>query len=367
LSSNVATKGRIIEWDAPSTSTSFIATGQILKQTTSAFSTPLSGGYVFGVAGEDYSGPHRMSCTGVMTGSGGTFSNGEQDCNEDGTTDHETGMTGSYTSLDASGRGTASIVSSHGTSHVAVYMVSSSKLLMVGTDPQTGTPVYSGEMRSQSGTFGNSSLNAKAIFYLTGLDLNGGSVAQQVDIGTFTGNGAGSGSVTVIEDDAGTLTQQPPFTCTYSVASNGRVTLSGGCGGNNNPVLYLTAVNTGLMEGTGNSVESGQFEPQTGGPFTTNSLSGTFFMGTAMVAYQAESVVASVSLTNGTATGLSDDIGASGQTEGNVISGNITISSDGSFSTEGGLIPNAYVISPSKFVVIDASSQPTTSILLGEK
>lgn len=361
LSSNVATKGRIMEWDAPLSSASFIATGQLLKQTTSAFSGGLSGGYVFSVAGFDLGTAARMTCTGVLPASGGTFSAGEQDCNDGADVAHETGITGTYSALDFSGRGTGTLVTSNGTSHIAVYMVSSSKLLMLGID-SSGTPIYSGEIRSQSGTFGSSSLNAKAIYYLTGTGPSG----QRVDIGTFTGNGSGSANGTAIEDDAGTLTQQPDFTCNYTVASNGRVALTGANCGNHNPVLYLTAANTGFMEGTGNSIQVGPFEPQTGGPFSNSTVSGTFFTGTTMVTYQAESDVGSISLTNGTVTGTSDDIGAGDQTEGRTFTDSITIAADGSFSTEGGAI-NAYVISPSKFVVIDAAEQSTTSVMVGEK
>jgi hypothetical protein len=305
-----------------------------------------------------------MVCAGVMTASGGALSNGEQDCDEDGTAVHGAlgSLTGSYTSLDASGRGTASMVSSNGTSHVAVYMVSGSRLLMLAIDPLNGTPVYSGELRSQSGPFSNSSLSAQAVLYLTGV----GSSGQLVDIGTLIGNGSGSVNVTIIEDDSGTLSQRPPFTCTSTVASNGRVTISGTNCGNHNPVLYLNAANTGFMVGTGMTVESGQFEPQTGGPFSNSSMSGTFFIGTDMVAYQAESVVGSLSLANGSVTGLNDDIGAGDQSEGRSITASFTINSDGSFSAEGGAI-NAYVISSSKFVIIDAYDQATTSILVGEK
>jgi len=355
LSSNVANKGRIIEWETGSSA--FIASGQLLKQTVSG---NLSGGYVFGTSGEDYTGPNAMSCVGVLAASGGAFSAGEQDCNEVGTVDHETGMTGTYTSLDASGRATASIVSSHGTSHLVAYMVSSSKLLMMGTDPQTSTPVYRGEMRSQSGTFNNTSLDGISVFYMSGLS---GSGSKDAVIGLFT-NTNGNATVDVYEDDAGTTSHQS-FACSYTVAANGRVTLSGAdC--TPGPPLYLTAARAGLIETGGSSVTIGAVEPQAAGPFSTASVSGTFFMGTYSVPSQsAEPSTGWVTLSAGDVSGMSDFSSDSYQAAGQAFTDSYSVDTAGWVTITGdGTLPTAIVISGNKVVKIDPAGSENLNPML---
>jgi hypothetical protein len=364
LSSNVATKGRIIEWETGSTA--FVASGQLLKQTTSAFSTGVTGKYVFGITGEDHSGPVAMSCVGVMTASGGSFSSGQEDCNIGGTPDNQASMTGTYTTLDASGRGTLSIVSSHGTSHIANYMVSSSKLLMLGTDDPSGSPVYSGEMRSQSGTFNNASLNGISVFYLSG--IKGDGVNGNAVIGLFTGSN-GSATIDMYEDGAGTTTHQA-FACSYTVASNGRVTLSGAdC--TPGPPLYLTAARAGIMETAGDSVTIGAVEAQAAGPFSTSSISGTFFMGTNLVPSQsAEPSIGSVTMNAGTVSGTSDVSSTNYQNAGQTFTDSYSINSTGWVTITGdGTTPTALVISGNKTVKIDpaGSSNPIPMLLIMEK
>lgn len=364
LSSSVATKGRIIEWETGSTA--FVGSGQLLKQTASAFSTGVTGKYVFGIAGQDHSGPVAMSCVGVMTAGSLAFSAGEEDCNEAGTIDHQTGMTGTYTALDGSGRGTLSIVSTHGTSHVASYMVSGSKLLMLGTDDPSAAPVYSGEMRSQSGTFNSASLNGISAFYMSG--LKGDGVNGDAVIGLFTGNN-GTASIDMYEDSASTTTHQT-FNCSYSVASTGRVILSGtDC--TPGPPLYLTAARTGFMETAGNSVTIGAVEPQAAGPFSTSTIAGTFFMGTNLVATQsAEPSTGWVTMNAGSVSGTSDVSSTTYQTAGQAFTDSYSVNSAGWVTITGdGTTPTALVISTNKTVKIDptGSGNPIPMLLIMEK
>ncbi len=360
LSSNVATKGRIIEWETGSSA--FIASGQLLKQTISG---GLSGAYVFSIAGEDHSGPVPIACAGVMNGSGGNFSAGEEDCNDGGTADHETGMTGVYTALDSSGRGTSSLVTSHGTSHIVFYMASSSKLLMLGTDPQSSTPSFSGEMRSQSGTFNSSSLNGISVFYLSGFSGGGNADAT---LGLLSGN-SGTATISLYEDDGGTFHTSPGLSCSYTVASNGRVILTGtNCTGQA-PVLYLTAASSGLMVSPG-GVSSGAFEPQAAGPFSNSSESGTFFTGTSLVPLQsAEPGVGWVTLSNGSVNGVSDDTSTTFQNADGAFSDTYTVNSAGWVTLAGDSNPTLVVISGSKLVKIDPSksTDPNPMLLILEK
>jgi Putative Ig domain len=360
LSSNVATKGRIIEWETGASA--FIASGQLLKQTISG---GLSGAYVFSIAGQDHSGPVPIACAGAINGSGGNFSAGEEDCNDGGTPDHETGMTGTYTSLDASGRATASLLTSHGTSTIVFYMASSSKLLMLGTDPQSSTPSFSGEMRSQSGTFNNASLSGIAVFYMSGFSGGGNGDAT---LGLLNGS-SGTATISLYEDNGGTFHTSLGFSCSYAVASNGRVILTGtNCTGQS-PVLYLTAANAGLMVNAG-GVSSGAFEPQAAGPFSNSSESGTFFTGTSLVPLQsAEPGVGWVTLTNGSVTGVSDDTSPTFQNADGSFSDTYTVNSAGWVTLAGDSNPTLVVISGSKLVKIDPSkaSDPNPMLLILEK
>jgi len=360
ISSNVATKGRIIEWETGSSA--FIASGQLLKQTISG---SLGGSYVFSIAGEDYSGPVTMTCIGVWTASSGALSAGEQDCNDGGIPAHESGMTGTYTSLDASGRGTSSMVSSHGTSHIAFYMASSSELLMVGADPQSSTPGYSGEMRLQSGTFNSSSLSGVSVFYLNGFGGGGQTIA---DIGLFTGN-AGTATVNMYEDQGGT-TSNTTFSCSYTVAANGRVSLSGGTNCTPGPSLYLTAAGSGFMQTNGNGSDTGAMEPQAAGPFSNTSEAGTFFMGTTLVPMQTvEPGVGWVTLNNGSVTGDSDYSSTTDQEADNSFSDTYTVDSAGFVTLAGDSNPTLLLITGSRLVKIDpsSSSDPNPMLMILQK
>ena len=354
VSGGVAAKGRILEWETGSSA--FIATGQLLQQQTSAFSAGLNGSYVFAMAGEDtnsQSGPVRIACTGVLPAAGGSFGVGVQDCNDGGNMQLAGALSGgSYSSLDSSGRGTGSVVSSNGTSNIAIYMVDSSKLLMMGTDT-TGVPFYAAEMRAQSGTFNNASLTGISVFYLSGVDGSGAN--GDAILGLFTGNN-GSAGINLYEDDGGTISNHSPSSgCSYSVASNGRATMSGtDC--KQPPVLYLTAARTGLMMGTG-SVISGAFEPQAAGPFNNSSVSGTFFAGTGVVPSQsAEPGVGYVTLTNGSVAGVSDNTSTTDQSADSSFSDTYSIDSNGWVTLSGDSDPTLVVISGSKLVKIDPSN-----------
>jgi len=288
ISSGTATQGRIIEFD-PATSSAFIASGQILRQTTANFSGGLSGSYAFEQSG---AGSHnRVVAVGVLSASSGSFSNGEVDMNVAGSLSHTTGITGTYASADSNGRFTfTTTVPSASTSHGAGYMVSSSQFLFLTTDASTTYGVLPGQMQQQSGTFSNSSLSGNMVFYMTGLGPVGGFAI--VDIGLLSANGTGSFTRT---DYSGTL--QTSLTCTYSIASNGRTTITSSA---QPPVFYLTAANTAFMLDTSVDVEIGQVLAQTvpGSGFTTASMAGTFFGGTTEIVNQnaeAEGEMATVS------------------------------------------------------------------------
>ncbi len=358
-----ATKGRIIEFDSPS-SAAYIAAGQIAKQDPTAFSAGLTGNYVFDLAGLDFSKPARVGFAGVMSASGGQITNLEEDINESGTLQHFAPgtITGTYTAFDSTGRATATFSSGGSTVSTGVlYMVSTSNLFYLQT---SSNPVVAGVVEQQTGTFSASSLNLPAVFAESGRSGAG----AKATIGIFTGHGDGTASVAIHEDDAGALSPKV-VGCTYTVASNGRTPLSGPQCGTGVPILYLTSANTGVMLGTDTGVSTGHLEPQGAGPFTDASVSGTFFMGTDQVVEQsAEADAGSITLNAGSVTGTTAHTSTTSQNANQTITDTYSVNADGTFSlaSEGTAVVGI-VISGTKLVRINQPTSLEPTILVIEK
>jgi hypothetical protein len=358
--SSVATEGRMVEWDNPTSSTYFAATGHILQQTASSFSGGLSGSYVFQEGGGS---PNRFGSVGVISASGGSLTNGESDQNSAGTVSTTTGMTGTYGSADSNGRFDITITApSTAAGTTVAYMVSGSQSLFIVTT--TGSAL-AGEMQQQSvpaGGFSNSSLNGAMVLYTTGLTSSGS--GGRAEFGLITATPAtASLAVTDYVDNAGTWSTPNPdiFTCTYSVASNGRMTVSGAnCTGG--PVFYLTDANTAFMLGEESNGALGQVEPQVvpSGGFTAASLSGTFYMGNLEVVSfgvaSAEQVgVGALTLNSSGGYSITTDYTSTyGQDADKTETGTIaTVYSNGTFSFSSSGPIGGIIISSTESVIID--------------
>jgi hypothetical protein len=375
MSSSIATGGRMIEWDGPSAS-AYIAAGQLLRQSASAFAPGLSGSYVFRTVGWDPSPlGGRDVCVGELIASGNTLTGLEQDCNDAGTVSNTVNPvpTGTYTTLDANGRGTGIIALGETNSNITIYAVSSSQLLVVNAD---SGPFASGEWDQQSVPAGGSgftqaSLGGSMVFYLNGLSLVG--TATAVSVERASADGTSSMAITYYEDRAGTMQVSSTYTCTYDVEPNGRVTLSSStqsCGGTP-PLLYLAGLNTGFIVDASPGVDTGSFEPQSAGPFSNASLSGSFFGGLAEAVIQ--SAQAEVDLLapdgSGNITGTTDISSTSAQDTGSpFLAATYTVNSDGTFSVSSsdGAVAGI-IISNTKFVMISpstfATSDPTLLVM----
>ncbi len=355
LSSGVATKGRIIEWESPS-SDSYIAAGEMRLQDPSSFASGLSGNYAFSMVGVDVNPtPARTGSVGVLTAAGGSFINGEEDVNAlggggGGNIYHITGMTGTYGTADSHGRFTGTIVApSFGTFHLAFYLVSSSEVYVVTTDVPGTTAVLSGEMREQIGTFDKTSFNGKMVLYASGGISPAGGV---VSIMTADGNGS--------VDFFGY-----PFS--YTVAANGRtlLTITGG----STEFLYLSSANKGFFINNDWERFFGEFEPQAAGPFDNSILAGTFFLGTDEVVRQSVSTdIGSATLDGiGGITFVIDLSSTSSQVAASSVTDTYTVQPDGTMTLgSSGSTVVGIVVSESKFVWIGhLISEPT--ILVFEK
>jgi hypothetical protein len=377
ISSNIATGGRMIEWDSPSVS-AFIAAGQLLLQNSSAFAGGLSGSYVFRNVGWDPSTlGGRDVCVGVITAGGNTFTGLEQDCN-DASAVSTTGapdVAGTYSSLDANGRGTGILALMTSNSNVTFYAVSSSQLLVVNADPG---PFASGEWDQQSvppggAGFTAASLKGNMVFYLSGLSLVG--TATAVSMETASADGTSSLAITFYEDRAGTMQVSSTYTCGYAIESSGRVALSSStqsCGGTP-PVLYLAGLNTGFIVDASPGVDTGSFEPQAAGPFKNSSLAGSFFGGMAEVAIQYVQVEVEPVAPNGNGrmTGTTENSSMSTQDAGcSFPDATYSVNSDGTFSASSlGATVAGVIVSPTKFMMFSPSTYATSypTLLVMEK
>ena len=283
LESSIAAAGRMIEWDSPSSS-AYVAAGQLLRQTSSSVAGGLSGSYAFRTIGWDPSAQGgREVCVGVLSASGNTLTGMEQDCNDAWNIISTAVPTvaGTYSMLDANGRGTGIITLGEANSNIVFYAVSNSQLLVVNADPG---PFASGEWDHQSVPAGGegftqASLKGNMVINLNGLSLSG--TASSVSLETATADGINSLAIKFYADRAGAMQVSSTLTCTYAVEPSGRLFLSSdtqSCG-SNTPVLYLTGVNAGFIVDAAPGVDTGSIEPQLAGPFNNASIQGKFLRG----------------------------------------------------------------------------------------
>ena len=362
--SNIATAGRLMEWDSPSSS-AYIAAGQLLRQTSSSFANGLGGGYAFRTIGWDPSAQGgRMVCVGVFSASGRTLSGMEQDCNDAwnvvGTAVPT--VAGTYSTFDANGRGTGIISLGEANSNIVLYAVSSAQLLVVNSDPG---PFAGGEWDQQTMPAGGSgytqaSLKGNMVFHLNGLSLAG--TASAVSFETASADGNSSLAIKFYGDRAGTMQASSTLTCTYAVEPSGRVFLSSdtqSCG-SNTPVIYLYGLDTGFIMDAAPGVDTGSIEPQSAGPFNNASLAGNYWGGTDEVVIQRAQTEVDLAAFDDSVniTGLMDTGSTSAQDVGAFFPATTyAVNPDGTFSvsSSGGAVAGV-IISNSKFVMFSPST-----------
>jgi len=351
-----AGNGRLIEYD-DTTGQGSRGSGALRKANSSAFSlSALHGGWVFGLTGASLHSSGqvlRFVDAGQFSLANGSFS-GTADVNDGGA--YETSnFTGTMSAIDRqTGRGTVSVQSSNGPSDEAVYVVSTSEMLMEQTDsvPNTRTPLVTGSVRQQSGTFNDGSLNGTAVAYMQ--DIHGGDGLDQsvAALFSFAGNGHSS-TLAMDEDLAGTITQDQPSQGTYSVQSNGAVDFGAG-----NPAGFLVSQNKAFFVGRGTSTIFGIMEPQTGGPFSNASVAGTYAAGSLppldyVNAHNELNVGPADGLGTLTISGDSSTPDGLDQWFGAIVNYSIAANGRGTAEAQGDQAPSVvYMISPTKFVVM---------------
>ncbi len=299
--------------------------GVLLKQTPGTIG---AGSYAFGFLGID-SNKSRFGVAGEFQADGsGNITGGLLDVDDSGTLSSSVTITSGAYAIDSNGRGTASITSSLGTYSYSFYVVgvaaaSPVQLLVVSSDPFVpgGVPLVGGSILQQSGGFTAASLGAPGVFQVTA--LSGATVEDQV--GVFSPNGAGGFSLASDQNSGGILSSPSSSTGTYTVdPSTGRTTLATSGFQNSDPVMYLVGTNQAFIIGTDAAVSFGVLTPQSGQPFSSTALSGTYAGGSTAPPSPDVSNAASIALAGGsnftTTADISDATGLSQVQSAEVIS-----------------------------------------------
>jgi len=255
-------------------------------------------------------------------------------------------------------------------------VTSASELNFLSADPVSGGAnlLQQTMLRQGLASFDNTSLNGVSVFRTSGIAQSQDKSKRQapatgapdVVLGLLTTKGDGTGSISYDENKGGTLSQQQTGSVAYSVASNGRVTLTS-FGTITPPVFYLVGKNQAFIVGQDASVAAGYFVGQSGGPFSDTSALGNYWGGSFMPATAGvtDSVTAVFADGMGNLTGTNNTSGPTGVgTES--INATYQVDSTGRAVVSESGSPTAilYVISPTKVALLPATNpNPAFSVL----
>jgi hypothetical protein len=337
ISSGVASRGRVIEFDDSSGSgPGSRGSGILRRQDPNSFTLgALQSQFAFGVDGWTRSGQsgqfYRLTVAGAFTNSGGNL-NGVDDLVSSGgiTSSDTTGLTGTINPISAT---TGRAAGGFDFFNWAIYVVSSSEFFAVGTDPAT-SGMIAGRAIATGNSFTASSLSGNYVVHATG-STNGNADAS-LQLLTMTPGGAQTGTL------AGTVNSYAPGSgaqtsnlsgVTYNVdATAGRTTL--GNPGDNLPVFYLTTPTDGIagfVIGAGADALLGAIEPQTSVVLTP----GTYIFGSEDPSDNTVTNKAGVeSITSGgAASGTYDQSNTSGLQSTQTVSTTVSLDSRGAGNT----------------------------------
>src|SRR6266699_997976 len=376
---------QFIEFDA-SGGTGMIGSGTMEKADTTAYSTArVTGDYAFGAAGFDNAN-NRAAIEGRFTSNGtGTLTNPVGDLNAYGT-DYPMSFTAATYAVSntATGRGTMHLAftfgGTPGSLNFVFYIVNSGKLFVMESDAvTTATPLLNGvlvQQQTPAGGFSNSWLNGNMVIYLTGLSICGtGSGVPKAVAGLLTANGNGALSLTYDENYCRAPNSVTGAPGTYSVASNGRTSITVG---GFSLVAYLEDLNQIFLFVSDSNVLFGFGEPQAAGSFTNSALNGTYAgFATNPAAFGVVVFSGEFSADGATPTGNitgAEDMGVpSGPVSGATFKATYSVASSptngrGTMTVTSGTGGNAvfYMISASKFVAVSLND-PNPAVLIFEQ
>jgi hypothetical protein len=365
---------RFIEFD-----TSGVRGSGILKgRTASQFSnSTLNGTYVLGVTGEESSSA-RVGVLGSLVFNGaGAISGSALDVNDGGNIlPTFINFPGNY-SIDSTGRGTAALFLSgfaSSTLHFAAYVVSSTDVFLVSTDPFVApSPILSGELSQQSSSLPSSStLQGPTIFGMTGISQG---FADAV-IGQMSFDGQNTATALFDENSGGIITNGK-LSGAYNVSLTGRTNLN-----LVNPkthtsttlIAYVIANNTALLMDTTASVRFGALQTQLAAPpFTSGTLLGAFALAPDLAVVSGPPLATGVLSFDGVSavTGTEDLSQTSGLSSGVSLAGTYVVSTKpnngrGQLSFVSPAPQNIvlWIVSNSQFIGLDIDPTNTSPTVL---
>ena len=251
--------------------------GKLRSQDPTSFTTShLNGSYVLGFNGIDLQPCCiRLAMVGTITADGvSAISSADLDINDNGkiTNNLSASPAGAFTCCDANGRGSLNL-SIGKAPDIGFYMINTGDAFLIADDNNSDIFQGVGEaIAVPTGTdFTQASLTGTSVLRTTAQSTSG----PVVDIATVTADGLGAMTSKDNLNSAGTFASSSTQ-FNYTVAPNGRVTLTGG---STPPVLYLSGKNRGFFLGTDPDGTFGILEPQAAPPFSDALFSGRYTLG----------------------------------------------------------------------------------------
>jgi len=351
---NIATLGHIVEVGDGGGFPAPVAGTLRLQDATSFAASQFKGPYAYGVAG----GGIVVAMAGTFVSDGvSALTSSDFDSNVGGnvTSNQSSSPGGTFTCCSANGRGTLNLSNANAPiSSFVIYMINSGDSFLMSGAGVTGEAIAI----PSATTFTQVSLNGAAVLRGTGLS----SIGPIVDIALATADGKSAMTVNDNINDGGAFTSTSTA-LNFTVASNGRVTFTGGT---TPPVVYLYGPNQGFLVSTDTIATLGILEPQAAGPFSDASFSGAYIFGTENSSASSVTIESGVLTANGNgnATGTSDQSTATGSTQNESLSFTYSFPANGVGNIGTGT--TAILISGNKLVFIK-NTDPNPTITVVEK
>lgn len=353
-------------------------TGVMRRQNPAAFAlATFNGDFAFLLPGT-FNGARAAAIGRFASSASGTISNTSMDAAGGGSNFGPLSFSGSLGAVGGGGRGILAVsvtglpAGVNPNWNFAYYIINANEAFAVQIDSvssATPVPTIAGNIVRQSPPFSAASANGTSVFSVNGQDLDLG--GNNVTVGLAVTDGKGNVNGTLDGNEGGGLNSDVPYTGTYSIASNGRGTVTFILNSVNSKPFTLYAIGTDhafLLEGTpavpGKDVQTGLLEPQSGGPFTGASLSGAYAAGSQRPATNLQnmaSLAAFVSgvftLSSGTTVAATVDASGTGLPNPIAITGSFSVSSNGRGAmtlTSGAVATQTviYVVSPGNFYMV---------------
>ena len=197
------------------------ATGNLEQQTATGVSAP-SGNYAYGFSGSAPCGTGSLqpiNSNGIFSLSSGNVG-GLQDLNCNRTITQSAALSGTYSNIDALGRGTGAFSASTGTSDFVYYVVSANRYRFMCPDASVFF-LGSADLQTQS-SFASSDFTGSYVVSTGANTQTGGGTGISYTLIQFNASGGSVSSGYYDVNDTGNV-GQASLSGAYSVASNGRV------------------------------------------------------------------------------------------------------------------------------------------------